>query len=74
MSATHIPAAQAVSVELTPAELKLTHTALRALLSDLRHDDREIRDVVRGVLAKLPPQEAIDEIDLRGELARLRGR
>jgi hypothetical protein len=63
-----------VAVELTPAELKLTHTALRSLLSDLRHDDRAIRDVVRGALAKLPPQEAIDAIDLRAELARLHGR
>jgi hypothetical protein len=74
VSATNVPAAPATTLELTPAELKLTHTALRALLSDLRHDDREIRDVVRGVLAKLPPQETVDAIDLRGELSRLRGR
>jgi hypothetical protein len=74
VSTTNTPAAPAVGLELTPAELKLTHTALRALLSDLRHDDREIRDVVRGVLAKLPPQETIEAIDLRGELARLHSR
>jgi hypothetical protein len=74
LSATDVPAAPACRLDLTAAELKLTHTALRALLSDLRHDDRAIRDVVRAVLAKLPPQETIDAIDLRGELARLHSR
>jgi hypothetical protein len=51
-------------LELTSAELKITHTALRSLLSDLGHDDRELRDLVRGVLAKLPPTEEINAIDL----------
>jgi hypothetical protein len=51
-------------VELTPAELKLTHTALRSLLADLRHDDHELLDIVRGTLAKLPPAEEIAAIRL----------
>jgi hypothetical protein len=51
-------------LDLEPAELKLTHTALRSLLGDLRRDDHELRDIVRGVLAKLPPAEVVAEIHL----------
>jgi hypothetical protein len=51
-------------VELTPAELKLTHTALRSLLADLRHDDHDLLAIVRGTLAKLPPAEEIAAIRL----------
>jgi len=54
-------------LELTPPELKLTHTALRSLLGDLRHDDHELRAIVRGTLAKLPPAEEIAAIDLDAE-------
>jgi len=54
----------AFHLELTPEELKLTHTALRSLLTDLSHDHGEMRSVVRGVLAKLPPAEEIAAIDL----------
>jgi hypothetical protein len=58
-------------VELSPAELKLTHTALRSLLADLRHDDHELLAIVRGALAKLPPAEEIAAI--RIEWVRRRG-
>jgi hypothetical protein len=51
-------------VELTPAELKLTHTALRSLLADLSHDDYDLVRIVRDALAKLPPAEEIAAIHL----------
>ena len=53
-------------LELDPAELKLTHTALRSLMADVSHDDHELRAVLRGVLAKMPPPEEIAAIDLSG--------
>ncbi|HMJ35578.1 MAG TPA: hypothetical protein VK501_16840 [Baekduia sp.] len=49
-------------VELTAEELKLTHSALRSLLADLSHDDHELLDIIRGVLAKMPPAEEIAAI------------
>jgi hypothetical protein len=49
-------------VDLTPEELKLTHSALRSLLADMSHEDHDLLDIVRGVLAKLPPAEEITAI------------
>jgi hypothetical protein len=51
-------------LELTPAELKLTHTALRSLLADLSHEDHELLDIVRSVLAKLPPGDEVAAITI----------
>jgi hypothetical protein len=57
-------------LELTPAQLKVTHTALRLLLDDFGHDERDVGGVVREVLAKLPSEEDVRAIDLASELAR----
>ena len=54
----------AYRLELTPRELKVTHTALRTLLNDLGHDEYDVQQSVRGVLDKLPPAESIESIDL----------
>ena len=53
-------------LELTPAQLKLTHTALRSLLDDFGHDEPEVRAIVQEVLAKLPDEHAIRAIQLGG--------
>jgi len=55
----------AYRLELTPGELKVTYTALRALLNDFGHDEYDVQRIVRGVLDKLPPPESIESIDLR---------
>jgi hypothetical protein len=55
----------AYTLELTPAELKLTHSALHSLLDDFGHDERDVADIVRRVLAKLPDEHSIRAIDLR---------
>lgn len=57
-------------LELTPAQLKLTHTALRSLLDDFGHDQPEIHAVIREVLEKLPDEHAIRAIRLDDELER----
>ena len=62
----------AFTLDLTPAQLKLTHAALRSLLDDFGHDERDVREVVREILAKLPDEASIRAIDLRAELARRR--
>ena len=54
----------AYRLELTPRELKVTHTALRTLLNDLGHDENDVQQIVRAVLDKLPPPESIESIDL----------
>ena len=55
----------AYRLELTAAELKVTHTALKSLMNDLGHDEHDVRQIVRSVLDKLPPPGSIETIDLR---------
>jgi hypothetical protein len=55
-------------LELTPAQLKITHTALRSLLDDFGHDERQIGGIINEVLAKLPDEHAIRAIQLDVEL------
>jgi hypothetical protein len=62
----------AYRVELTPAELKLTYSALKALLNDFGHDEHDVQLIIRSVLSKLPPPESIESIDL--QLSRRRPR
>lgn len=58
------PGETAYRLHLTAPELKVTHAALKSFLDDLGHDERDVRDVVRGVLAKLPDEHSIRAIDL----------
>ena len=55
-------------LELTPAQLKITHTALRSLLDDFGHDEREIHTIILEVLSKLPDEHAIRAIQLDTKL------
>jgi hypothetical protein len=54
----------AYRLELTPAELKVTYTALHSLLNDFGHDEHAVRRIIRGVIDKLPPANSIESIDL----------
>lgn len=55
-------------LELTPAQLKMTHTALRSLLDDFGHDEAGVHKILHEVLAKLPDEHAIRAIQLDVEL------
>jgi len=55
-------------LDLTPAQLKITHTALHSLLNDFGHDQPEILELIQEVLAKLPDEHAIRAIRLDAEL------
>jgi hypothetical protein len=57
-------------LELTPAQLKLTHTALRSLLDDIGHEQSDVHAVIREILEKLPDEHAIRAIRLDDELER----
>jgi hypothetical protein len=66
------PNETAFRLELTAAQLKVTHTALKALLDDFGHEERDVHEVIREVLDKLPSDAEIRAIDLGRELARRR--
>jgi hypothetical protein len=57
-------------LELTPAQLKITHTALHSLLDDFGHEEADVIAVIHEVLAKLPDDHAIRAIQLDRELER----
>jgi hypothetical protein len=63
-------------LELTPEQLKITHTALRSLLDDFGHDETKIVELIREVLAKLPDEHAIrairigDQVDIEAAAGR----
>ena len=54
----------AYRLDLTPAQLKITWTALKSFSDDFGHDERDVHEVVREVLDKLPDESAIKPIDI----------
>ena len=60
-------------LELTPAQLKITFTALHSLLDDFGHEEADVLGVIREVLDKLPDEHAIRAIQLDRELTRKLG-
>jgi hypothetical protein len=62
------PGEIAYRLDLTAAQLKIVHTALKSLLDDLGHEEHDVLGVVQAVLAKLPGEHEIRAIDLAREL------
>jgi hypothetical protein len=60
----------AFHLELTAAQLKIVHTALKSLYDDLGHEESDVEQIVAAVLAKLPGEHDIRAIDLDRELHR----
>jgi hypothetical protein len=54
----------AFTLDLTAAQLKITHAALKAFLNDFGHNEREVHTVLREILAKLPDEASIRAINL----------
>ena len=54
----------AYRLDLTPAQLKITWTALKSYADDFGRDEREVQAIAREVLAKLPDEHAIRSIDI----------
>ena len=57
-------------LELTPAQLKITHTALKSLLDDFGHEEHDVGRLIHEVLDKLPDEHSIRAITLDEELRR----
>jgi len=62
------PGETAFRLELTAAQLKIVHTALKSLFDDLGRAEHDVKGVVASVLAKLPGEHDIRAIDLTREL------
>jgi hypothetical protein len=62
----------AFRLDLTPAQLKVTWSALKAFMDDFGHEEKDVHMVIREVLDKLPEEDSIATIDLTRELARRR--
>ena len=54
----------AYRLDLTAAQLKITWTALKSMLDDFGHDERDVHEIVRQVLDKLPDEHSIRSIDI----------
>jgi hypothetical protein len=51
-------------LELTPPQLKITHTALKSLLDDFGHEEHDVHVIIHEVLDKLPDEHSIRAIRL----------
>jgi len=58
------PEDTAYRLELTPAQLKITYTALKSLLDDFGHDEPDVHRVIREVIDKLPDEHSLRDIKL----------
>jgi hypothetical protein len=59
------PDETAYRVELTAAQLKVTWVALKSMHDGFGHDEADVKQLVRSVLDKLPPEESVRDIDLQ---------
>jgi hypothetical protein len=53
------PEETAYRLELTPAQLKITYTALKSLLDDFGHDQPEEHRLIHEVIDKLPDEHSL---------------
>lgn len=63
----------AFHLDLTAAQLKVVHTAVKSLYDDLGHHEDDVKRVVASVLKKLPNEHEIRAIDLDREIRGSRG-
>jgi hypothetical protein len=53
-----------LTVTLAPAQMKITHSAVRLLLNDLQREQEAERAILRGILEKLPDEHTMRAIEL----------
>ncbi len=51
-----------LTLELSPEQMKITHSAVRLLVNDLGRAEADEREVLQGVLAKLPDEHVMRAI------------
>ena len=54
----------AFTLDLTPRELKILHSALRSFRDDFGHDQRDVNRIIQELLGKLPDEASIRSIDI----------
>jgi hypothetical protein len=54
----------AFTLDLTPAQLKVVHAAVKSMLDDFGHNEPDVHRVLREILAKLPDEASIRAINL----------
>ncbi len=54
----------AYHLNLTPAQLKITYTALKSLMDDFGHDEPDVHRVIRRVIDKLPDEHSLRDIKI----------
>ena len=59
---------QNFTIEFTPAQMKITHAALRSMLDDFGHEERDVTRLLLATLGKFPDAETLEAIDLSAEL------
>ncbi len=45
------------TLELTPEELRLVHSALKSFLDDFGHEEAELVAQIKALIAKLPSED-----------------
>ncbi len=53
-----------LTVALSPQQMKITHSALRLLMNDSQREQAAEREILRGILDKLPDEHVMRAIDL----------
>ncbi|MFZ1153317.1 MAG: hypothetical protein WAN93_00270 [Solirubrobacteraceae bacterium] len=53
-----------LTVPLSAEQMKITHTAVKLLLDDLQRGQADERDILRGILDKLPDEHTMRAIKL----------
>jgi hypothetical protein len=53
-----------VTAELTPPQMKVTHTAVMLLFDETRREQADEREALRGILEKLPDEHTMRAIRL----------
>ena len=53
-----------LTVTLAPAQMKITHSAVRLLLNDLQREQDDERQLLHAILEKLPDEHTMRAIDL----------
>ena len=56
--------AEQFSLTLTHPQLKILYTVLKTYYDDLGHEESDIQEIVRSILARLPSEEEIRAIEL----------
>jgi hypothetical protein len=59
-----VPATELLTVELEPAQMKITHSAVRLLLNDTGREQAEEREALWAILEKLPDGHTMRAIEL----------